>query len=100
MGTVGSSADFGVYRYNADGTRDSTFGAGGSVTLNVAGTSDQPAAVLVQTATGRRRRRRTWRGTRTGPSTWPTTGRRAGTSPGTARRAPRLCNGRSTSRDK
>ncbi len=30
-GTVGSNADFGVYRYNANGTPDATFGSSGTV---------------------------------------------------------------------
>ncbi|MFO0929485.1 MAG: Ig-like domain-containing protein [Gemmataceae bacterium] len=47
-GTVGSNADFGVYRYNANGNADTTFGSSGQVQLNLVGPSDQPAAVLVQ----------------------------------------------------
>ncbi len=49
-GTVGSNADFGVYRYNANGTLDTSFGpsANGYVQLNPVGPSDQPEAVLVQ----------------------------------------------------
>jgi uncharacterized delta-60 repeat protein len=50
VGTVGSNADFGIYRYNANGTADTTFGpqASGYVQLNPVGPSDQPSAVLVQ----------------------------------------------------
>ncbi|HEX3148672.1 MAG TPA: Ig-like domain-containing protein [Gemmataceae bacterium] len=50
VGTVGSNADFGIYRYNANGTPDTTFGpqSNGYVQLNPVGPSDQPAAVLVQ----------------------------------------------------
>jgi large repetitive protein len=50
VGTAGQSADFGIYRYNANGTADSSFGpqSNGYVQLNPVGPSDQPSAVLVQ----------------------------------------------------
>jgi uncharacterized delta-60 repeat protein len=40
--------DFGLVRYNPDGTLDATFGAGGLVTTDFAGTLDQAFAVAVQ----------------------------------------------------
>src|SRR5262249_50379368 len=48
VGTVGSNADFGIRRYNANGTADTTFGSSGYVQLNPVGPSDHVEAVLVQ----------------------------------------------------
>jgi uncharacterized delta-60 repeat protein len=50
IGTVGSSPNesFGITRYNADGSLDTTFGAGtGVVISSFAGTDDIPSAVIV-----------------------------------------------------
>ena len=49
-GTVGTNADFALYRYNPNGTLDTTFGpqSNGRVQLNPVGPSDQPEAILVQ----------------------------------------------------
>jgi len=43
-----ASADFAVVRFNADGTLDSSFGSGGSVTTDFFGKSDTAKAVAVQ----------------------------------------------------
>jgi uncharacterized delta-60 repeat protein len=40
--------DFGVARYNPDGTLDSSFGSGGSATTDFAGKFDAPLAIAVQ----------------------------------------------------
>ena len=50
-GPVGTAPNqtFGVTRYNADGTLDTTFGSGGVVTTIFGSTSDAPAAVAVLT---------------------------------------------------
>ena len=47
-GTPGTNADFGVSRYNTNGTLDSTFGSGGQVAIDTTGPSDRPDAVVVQ----------------------------------------------------
>src|SRR5262249_9547165 len=44
----GSNYDFGVERYNANGTPDTSFGNNGSVVTDLTGQSDQPDAVAVQ----------------------------------------------------
>src|SRR5918992_1157139 len=41
-------ADFAVARYNADGTLDTTFGAGGSVTTDFAMDHDEASALVIQ----------------------------------------------------
>src|SRR5438132_14751 len=40
--------DFGLARYNTDGTPDITFGTGGKVTTNFGGSDDQASAVAIQ----------------------------------------------------
>jgi uncharacterized delta-60 repeat protein len=49
-GLVNSSAqfDFGVVRYNPNGSLDPTFGNGGKVTTDISGNSDMPFAIVVQ----------------------------------------------------
>lgn len=46
--SAGTSTDFAVVRYNADGTLDGTFGAGGKVTTDFGGTNDQANALAIQ----------------------------------------------------
>lgn len=43
------TSDFGIIRYNADGTPDASFGAGGKVTLDFYGDADGATAVTIQT---------------------------------------------------
>ncbi len=45
---VGTSLDFAVARYNADGTPDITFGSGGTVFTDFDGATDRARAVLIQ----------------------------------------------------
>ncbi|MEW6126894.1 MAG: hypothetical protein AB1757_07630 [Acidobacteriota bacterium] len=45
----GSSTDFGLARYNADGTPDNTFGNGGVATVDFFGLNDQVTAIAIQT---------------------------------------------------
>jgi uncharacterized delta-60 repeat protein len=49
IGTAGSLAngDFGLTRYNTDGSVDTTFGNGGVVNTDFAGGNDQPSAVSI-----------------------------------------------------
>ncbi len=47
-GGFGSSYDFLIVRYNADGTLDSSFGSGGKVITDFGGDSDEAHAVIVQ----------------------------------------------------
>src|SRR5262249_48849585 len=47
--TVGGGNDFAIVRYKADGTLDPGFGAGGKVTTDFAGGSDQAFALVIQT---------------------------------------------------
>src|SRR5438309_1028731 len=47
--TAAGGVDFAVIRYNANGTLDTSFGVGGSVTTNFSGTSqDQANGVVIQ----------------------------------------------------
>ncbi|MFN7627146.1 MAG: VCBS domain-containing protein, partial [Pirellula sp.] len=46
--TIGSTADFALVRYNADGTLDTTFGAGGLVTTAIGTGADYARSVAVQ----------------------------------------------------
>ena len=46
---INGNSDFALARYNRDGTLDATFGAGGTVTTDFAGASDQAFSVAVQT---------------------------------------------------
>lgn len=45
---TGTNGDFGLVRYNADGTLDPTFGTGGQVTTDFAGFTDWAFALAVQ----------------------------------------------------
>jgi uncharacterized delta-60 repeat protein len=45
---LGTTLDFAMARYNSDGTLDDTFGAGGLVTTDFAGTTDYVRAVAIQ----------------------------------------------------
>ncbi|MBU6240057.1 MAG: tandem-95 repeat protein, partial [Planctomycetes bacterium] len=48
MVRMSSTDDFGIVRYNANGTLDTTFGVGGKVTTNVGGSWDQGYGISVQ----------------------------------------------------
>lgn len=47
-GRAGPSSDYGLARYNADGTLDSTFGVGGKVSTDFNGERDQSFALILQ----------------------------------------------------
>jgi uncharacterized delta-60 repeat protein len=47
-GTDSTSSDFGLVRYNADGSVDTAFGAGGRVTTDFSGNEDRAFGVAVQ----------------------------------------------------
>jgi uncharacterized delta-60 repeat protein len=48
FGMAGSSVDFALARYRRDGTLDRTFGTGGKVTTDFAGSGEQVTALVVQ----------------------------------------------------
>jgi len=48
FGLAGSSVDFALARYRRDGTLDRTFGTGGKVTTDFAGSGEQVTALVVQ----------------------------------------------------
>jgi uncharacterized delta-60 repeat protein len=47
-GNDSASSDFGLVRYNADGSLDTAFGAGGRVTTDFSGSEDRASGVAVQ----------------------------------------------------
>jgi uncharacterized delta-60 repeat protein len=46
--TINSNTDFGLARFNADGTPDNTFGVNGKVSLDIGGFDDMPTDMIVQ----------------------------------------------------
>ena len=46
--SIGNGSDFALARYNSDGTVDASFGTGGTVTTDFAGSDDRAFSVGVQ----------------------------------------------------